>query len=60
MNLALSGLASDDELDNEDKINAMVEGRCPRRNIRLSFTILGHGGKYKWRQTRQHFSMTIP
>lgn len=27
MNLALSGLASDNELDNEDKINAMVEGR---------------------------------
>lgn len=27
MNLALSGLASDDEMDNEDKINAMVEGR---------------------------------
>ena len=27
MNLALSGLASDCELDNEDKINAMVEGR---------------------------------
>lgn len=27
MNLALSGLASDRELDNEDKINAMVEGR---------------------------------
>ena len=27
MNLALSGLASDSELDNEDKINAMVEGR---------------------------------
>ena len=27
MNLALSGLASDDELDNEDKINAMMEGR---------------------------------
>ncbi len=27
MNLALSGLASDDEMDNEDKINAMIEGR---------------------------------
>lgn len=27
MNLALSGLASDSELDNEDKINAIVEGR---------------------------------
>lgn len=27
MNLALSGLASDSELDNEDKINAMVKGR---------------------------------
>lgn len=27
MNLALSGLTSDRELDNEDKINAMVEGR---------------------------------
>lgn len=27
LNLALSGLASDRELDNEDKINAMVEGR---------------------------------
>lgn len=27
MNLALSGLASDSEPDNEDKINAMVEGR---------------------------------
>lgn len=27
MNLALSGRASDCELDNEDKINAMVEGR---------------------------------
>lgn len=27
MNLALSGLALDSELDNEDKINAMVEGR---------------------------------
>ena len=27
MNLALSGLVSDRELDNEDKINAMVEGR---------------------------------
>ena len=27
MNLALSGWASDDEMDNEDKINAMMEGR---------------------------------
>lgn len=27
MNLALSGLASEDERDNEDKINAMMEGR---------------------------------
>ena len=27
MNLALSGLAGEDEMDNEDKINAMVEGR---------------------------------
>lgn len=27
MNLALSGLASDNEMDNEDKINAMMEGR---------------------------------
>ena len=27
MNLALSGLASDDEMNNEDKINAMMEGR---------------------------------
>lgn len=27
MNLALSGLASDDEMDNEDKINAMMKGR---------------------------------
>ena len=27
MNLALSGLASDDEMDNEDRINAMMEGR---------------------------------
>lgn len=27
MNLALSGLASDDALDNEDKINAIMEGR---------------------------------
>ncbi len=27
MNLALSGLAADDEMDNEDKINAMMEGR---------------------------------
>ncbi len=27
MNLALSGMATDDDADNEDKINAMVEGR---------------------------------
>ncbi len=27
MNLALSGLASDDEIDNEDKINILMEGR---------------------------------
>lgn len=27
MNLALSGMASDNEMDNEDKINATVEGR---------------------------------
>lgn len=27
MNLALSGLASEDEMDDEDKINAMMEGR---------------------------------
>lgn len=27
MNLALSGLASEDEMDNEDKINTMMEGR---------------------------------
>lgn len=27
MNLALSGLASEDEMDNEDRINAMMEGR---------------------------------
>lgn len=27
MNMALSGLASDDEMDNEDRINAIVEGR---------------------------------
>ena len=27
MNLALSGLATDDDTDNEDKINAMMEGR---------------------------------
>lgn len=32
MNLALSGLASDDELDNEDKINAMMEGRKLLKN----------------------------
>ena len=27
MNLALSGLASEDDMDNEDRINAMMEGR---------------------------------
>lgn len=27
MNLVLSGMTSDDEMDNEDKINAMMEGR---------------------------------
>ncbi len=27
MNLALSGMATDDDADNEDKINAMIEGR---------------------------------
>lgn len=27
MNLALSGLASDDDMDNEDRINAIMEGR---------------------------------
>ena len=32
MNLALSGLASDDEMDNEDKINAMMEGRKLQNN----------------------------
>ena len=32
MNLALSGLASDDEMDNEDKINAMMEGRKLLKN----------------------------
>lgn len=32
MNLALSGLASDNEMDNEDKINAMVEGRKMLKN----------------------------
>lgn len=32
MNLALSGLASDDEMDNEDKINAMCEGRKLLKN----------------------------
>lgn len=32
MNLALSGLASDDELDNEDKINRMMEGRRLLKN----------------------------
>ncbi len=32
MNLALSGLASDGEMDNEDKINAMMEGRRLLKN----------------------------
>ena len=32
MNLALSGTASDDEMDNEDKINAMMEGRKLLKN----------------------------
>lgn len=32
MNLALSGLASDNEMDNEDKINAMMEGRKLLKN----------------------------
>ena len=32
MNLALSGLASDNETDNEDKINAMMEGRKLLKN----------------------------
>ena len=32
MNLALSGLASEDEMDNEDKINAMMEGRKLLKN----------------------------
>lgn len=32
MNLALSGFASEDEMDNEDKINAMMEGRKLLRN----------------------------
>jgi len=32
MNLALSGLASDDEMDNEDKINIMMEGRKLLKN----------------------------
>lgn len=32
MNLALSGLASDEEMDNEDKINAMMEGRKLLKN----------------------------
>ena len=27
VNLVLSGLASDDDMDNEDKVNAMMEGR---------------------------------
>ena len=32
MNLALSGLASDNDMDNEDKINAMMEGRKLLKN----------------------------
>lgn len=32
MNLALSGLATDDEMDNEDKINALMEGRKLLKN----------------------------
>ncbi len=32
MNLALSGLASDDEMDNEDKINKLMEGRKLLKN----------------------------
>ncbi len=32
MNLTLSGTASDDEMDNEDKINAMMEGRKLLKN----------------------------
>ena len=32
MNLALSGLASEEEQDNEDKINAMCEGRKLLKN----------------------------
>jgi len=32
MNLALSGLASESEMDNEDKINAMMEGRKMLKN----------------------------
>ena len=32
MNLALSGFASEDEMDNEDKINAMMEGRKLLKN----------------------------
>ena len=32
MNIALSGLASNDEMDNEDKINAMMEGRKLLKN----------------------------
>ena len=32
MNLALSGIAFDDEMDNEDKINAMMEGRRLLKN----------------------------
>ena len=33
MNLALSGLASDNEMDNEDRINAMMEGRKLLKNV---------------------------
>ena len=32
MNLALSGLATDNDMDNEDKINALVEGRKLLKN----------------------------
>ena len=34
MNLALSGLASDNDMDTEDKINAMMEGRKLLKNAR--------------------------
>ena len=33
MNLALSGLASDEEMDNEDKINAMMNGESERDSV---------------------------